>query len=183
LTRIGALGSFTFCLYRQKIVDVDLESAYWVKFLPVLSLPKGCHPPQGLRCSHQESSSQLRSMGNEFLDLQRLAPGCIAHKRDGLLWTVRDAHPAAHARRTIDAGESITNGNRRKLANVGARATAGTQIGIHPRHVPRRGDHRRAMLVSLHRPTAARAAVADGVEATEHSILVVVDTIEHVPSL
>jgi hypothetical protein len=72
---------------------------------------------------------------------------------------------------------------RGKNQLVSARAAAGAQISVYLCHVPRGGQHRRAMLVGLHRPSAARAAVADGVEPIEHRIFVVVDTIEHVHSL
>jgi hypothetical protein len=99
-------------------------------------------------------------MSNELLDLQWLAFGRVAPQGDRFLRTLRDAHPAAHTGCYIDASESIIQRN----------------------DIARRGQHGRAVLVSLHRPTAARAAVADGVEAIEHGVLVLVDTIEHLPS-
>jgi hypothetical protein len=59
-------------------------------------------------------------MGNQFLNLQRLAFGRVAHQLDSLLRAVVDAHPAAHAGRNIDAGESVVHRNRRELAEVAA---------------------------------------------------------------
>jgi len=122
-------------------------------------------------------------MGNELLNFQRLSLGRLAQEEDGFLWTVSNAHPAAHARCLVYVRESITHRNRRELANVGALAAASTQPLIHHRHVPRRRDHRRPVAVGIHGPTAARAAVADGVETTEHRILVVWGTINKRRSL
>ena len=42
---------------------------------------------------------------------------------------------------------------------------------VHLADVARRGQHRRAVAVGLHRAAAARAAVADGVEPAEHRVL------------
>jgi hypothetical protein len=94
-----------------------------------------------------------------------------------------DAHATAHARRSVDTGEAILHRNRPKLAKVGALPASSTQPLIHHRHVAGRGQHRRAVAVGVHRPTAARAAVADGVETTEHSIFVVWGTINKRHSL
>jgi hypothetical protein len=123
-------------------------------------------------------------MGDELLDLQGLALGRVALQGDGFLRTPGDAHATAHASRSIDVGESVIHGNRRELAIVGAQAASSAQLGFHPGHKARRGQHRRAALrvVGLHRPAAAGAAVADGVKAPEHGIFVLVDTINQIRS-
>jgi hypothetical protein len=72
-------------------------------------------------------------MGNELLDLQRLTLGRVAHQLDSFLWAVSDAHPAAHAGRSIDAGKAIIHRDRCKLARVDACAAAGTHVGVHAR--------------------------------------------------
>jgi hypothetical protein len=125
----------------------------------------------------------LGSTDDKLLDLQRLPLSRVTDQRDGLLRTVGDAHTTAHAGGNVDAGEAIVYRNGRELAIVGTGAARCTQIDIHLCHVPRRGDHGRAVLVGQHRPAATGAAVADGVEPVEHGIFVLVDTIEQVPSL
>jgi hypothetical protein len=126
----------------------------------------------------------LGSAGDELLDLQRLALGRVASQGDGFLRAVGDAHPAAHAGGGIDAGEAIVYRDRGELAIVGARTASSAQVGVHLSDIARRGEHRRAVPVGVHRPAALRlrsgqaagATVADGAETTEHGILVQVDT-------
>jgi hypothetical protein len=109
-------------------------------------------------------------LGDQFLYLKRFTLGRFAPQGEGFLWAMRNAHPTAHAGGGVDACESIVDGNRRELAVVNTRSAGSTQLGLHLGDVPRRGQHRRAVLVGMHRPTTARAAVADGVESTQHGI-------------
>jgi len=123
-------------------------------------------------------------MGNEFLDLQRLALGRVAQEGDGFLRAVGDARPAAHAGMVVDPGPTIVHRDGTELARVGARTAGGAQLGVHLGDIARGSQHGRAVVPCLHRPAATgAAAVADGVKSPEHSIFVNVDTIEHVPSL
>jgi hypothetical protein len=119
----------------------------------------------------------------ELLDFQRLPFIWVAPQRDGLLRAVCHAYPAPHTRGSIDLSESVIHRNCRKLVKAGALAAAGAQPFVHHPHIPRRRDHGRPTPLRLHRPTAARAAVADGVETTEHRIFVVGGTIAQICSL
>lgn len=70
-----------------------------------------------------------------------------------------------------------------QVGGIGAQAEGGAQLGTQPGYVAGQGEHRRSPLPPLHRPSAARAAVADEVETAQHGVFVVVDTKEHVRSL
>jgi hypothetical protein len=122
-------------------------------------------------------------MSNELLNLERLALCRIAHQVYGFLRAVSDAHPTAHTGSEVYHGVIVIQRQRRKLAKLDASPTGSTQIDVHLGHIAGRSQHRRAVLVGVHGAAAAGAAVTDGVEATEHSIFVLVDTINKILSL
>jgi len=122
-------------------------------------------------------------MGNELLNLQRLAFGRIAQQRNGFLRTFGDTHTTAHTGSSIDRSNLIIHRDCRELAIVGAEATGSAQVGVYLGHVAGGSEHGGAVPVGLHGAAAAGTAVADGIEPIEHRVLVLVDTIEHVPSL
>jgi hypothetical protein len=82
---------------------------------------------QELACPHRGSLPQLCSASHELLNLQRLALSRVAHQSNSLLWSMRDAHPAARTGGTIEAGQTVIHRDRCKLVGIPLR-TAGRAI-------------------------------------------------------
>src|SRR5450756_400275 len=84
---------------------------------------------------------------------------------------VRHTHAAAHAPGFIHVTLAIDQGDGLELAMLLAGPAAAAEPGIHLADVTRRSQHRRAVALGLHGAAAARAAVADRIEAVEHRLL------------
>jgi len=108
---------------------------------------------------------------NEGANLQRFAPGRIALQRDRSLRALGDTHAASHAGDGIHSSHAVVQRKRPKLTRVSADAAADAQLRSHPADVAGGSQHRSAVIPGLHRPTAAGAAITDGVEAAQHGVL------------
>ena len=99
----------------------------------------------------------------------------------GLHRAFRDTHPTTHATGFIDHRHITFHVQRVELAEGQAGLAADAFFRIDPADVSGGGQHRGAVAMGLHRPAAAGAAIADGVEAPQHGILE--KSVMHVPPL
>ena len=86
------------------------------------------------------------------------------------LFAVAGTNTATHAQFLVDQRIAVINLDGRELAVFAAVTASDTEVLVNRADKAGSGQHGRTMLVSFHRTTAACAAVADGIETSQHGI-------------